>query len=504
MIVMPLRGLRTRGAELAGPANSTLFSLYTQFRAGTGPAPLGASLATAAVRGPVDPRTQIRVLDSIAENGAKLIEIHPGEESAVRMALTGDRMVPEVFYQPMSLALSLESELQPAGAGGLLEVTVRSAATGQGIAGVKVVGFTDFAERQGAESTTDANGVATLAFGTVPARLERLYAFPRTGFWGAVRMAVRTAGPLALDLAPIDLAQAHPLAHYFGEPALTVGTGVTVGVIDTGCGPHPDLLITGGMNCVSGQNATDFSDNGDQHGTHVAGIIAGRGTAPAGLRGVAPGVRLFSYRVFAQGRNASNFDIARAIDRAREDGCDLINLSLGRPAAAGAAPGEPVVRIALEDAREGGLLPIAAAGNDHRAGVAFPGADDLCVAVSALGDTAVLPRGSSSAATAMQPPGALATEFIADFSNVGPELDLTGPGVGVVSTVPGPAFAVMDGTSMACPAVTGIAARRLETRPDILTMTRDGARAAAIEALLLGAALTRGFTPPLEGRGLPQ
>ena len=504
MIVMPPRGLRARGAEMTGPVGSTLFSLYRQFQAGSGPEALGTSLASASILGTRERGTQLRVLDSIAENGAKLIEINPGEENTVRAALPGVRLVPEVFYQPMSLALSLESELQPAGAGGLLKVAVRSAATGQGIPGVKVVGFTDFVLREGAQATTNAKGVATLAFGVVPAQLERLYAFPRIGFWGALQMAVATAGPLAFNLLPIDLAQVHPLTHYFGEPALTVGTGVTVGVIDTGCGPHPDLVVAGGLNCVSGQNPAEFGDNGDQHGTHVAGIIAGRGTAPIGVRGVAPGVRLLSYRVFAQGRNASNFDIARAVDQAREDGCDLINLSLGRPAAQAALPDEPLVRVALEDARDAGLLPIAAAGNDHRAGIAFPGADDLCVAVSALGDTAILPAGSSSAATVMPPPGAVATEFIADFSNIGAELDLTGPGVGVVSTVPGPTFAVMDGTSMACPAVTGITSRLLASRPDILSMVRDGSRASAIEALLLGSAVTRGFTPPLEGRGLPQ
>jgi subtilisin len=213
-------------------------------------------------------------------------------------------------------------------------------------------------------------------------------------------------------------------------------------------------------------------------------------------------VQLFSYRVFAKGANASNFDIAKAIDQAREDGCDLINLSLGRPAG-GAAPDEPLVRIALEDAREAGMLPIAAAGNNFRKGVAFPAADDLCIAVSALGDQTILSAGSASAAAAAPPPGTNAAEFIADFSNVGPEVDLTGPGVGVVSTVPERDFAVMDGTSMACPAVTGVAARLLAAKPAILGMSRNAARAAAIADLLLSAAQSRGFTALLEGRGLP-
>jgi subtilisin len=125
------------------------------------------------------------------------------------------------------------------------------------------------------------------------------------------------------------------------------------------------------------------------------------------------------------------------------------------------------------------------------------------VAVSALGNQTVLSAGSVSATAAMPPPGTNTAEFIADFSNVGAEVDLTGPGVGVISTVPEGAFAVMDGTSMACPAVTGVAARLLASKPDILGMSRDASRATAISDLLFATAQSRGFPANLEGRGLP-
>jgi len=230
----------------------------------------------------------------------------------------------------------------------------------------------------GAEAFTNSTGDATLAFAARPGVLERLYAFADRGFWSALRLSIPTSAAMQLDLTPIDLSQVHPLRHYFGEPALTQGSGVNVGVIDTGSGPHPDLVITNGFNAVTGEVPTQFGDNGDLHGTHVAGIIGSRGSAPNGVRGIAPGVTLFSYRVFPKGSNASNFDIANAIDKAREQGCDLINLSLGRPAG-GTAPDEPLVRVALEDARAAGMLAIAAAGNDFRRGVSFPAADDLCI-----------------------------------------------------------------------------------------------------------------------------
>jgi subtilisin len=500
LIALPTRGLRAQRVGLDDEAAASLFALYQQLQAGN--VTLGGiGLASASVSRSVS-SVPMRVVDSIAENGAKLIEVNPQEEGALRAAMPGLRFVPEVFYEPLSLRLSLESDLQPVGAGTTVTVNVRSADGGPLGRRVKVVGFTNFALRRGAETFTNASGVATLSFTVTPPMLERLYVFADADFWSGLLLNVPTGGPITVQLRRIDLAQPHALRHYFGEPALAIGTGVTVGVIDTGCGPHPDLVVAGGFNAVSGEDPAQFGDNGDLHGTHVAGIIAARGAAPSGMRGVAPGVRLFSYRVFPKGSNASNFDIAKAIDRAREDNCDLINLSLGRPAAGSAAPDEPLVRIALEDARDAGILPIAAAGNDFRKGVSFPGADDLCVAVSALGNSALLVTNSVSAAGVAPPAGTDVNEFIGDFSNVGPQVDLTGPGVGVVSTVAPNSFAVMDGTSMACPAMTGVAARLLESKPAILGMSKGPARATALANELLNSAASRGFAPLLEGRGL--
>lgn len=502
MVALPPRGLRS-GPHVENSVKHRLLSLHSHLLTGDvrlhniGASTLGmGSLATS--------NAAVRVLGSIAETGAKLIEYRPDEENAVRAALPGLRLVPEVFYEPLSIRLSLESDLQPSGSGHDVQVTVRSSSNGKGIPRVKVVSFTNFALRAGAEAFTNSSGAARLTFAVKPGVLDRLYVFADRGFWSALGLSVSTSsGAIQVALAPIDLAQPHALRHYFGEPGLAEGAGVKVGVIDTGSGPHPDLVIAGGFNAVTGENPTQFSDNGDLHGTHVAGIIASRGVAPTGIRGVAPGASVFSYRVFPKGSNASNFDIANAIDKAREQQCDLINLSLGRPAGPSASD-EPLVRIALEDAREAGMLAIAAAGNDFRRGVSFPGADELCVAVSALGDKTILSMGSVSAAAAVAPPGTDPNEFIADFSNVGPEIDVTGPGVGVVSTVPQRDFAVMDGTSMACPAVTGLAARLIASKPGILGMARDAARATAIADALLSTARSRGFTANLEGRGFPK
>ena len=115
----------------------------------------------------------------------------------------------------------------------------------------------------------------------------------------------------------LPFAKARRLRYFYGNAPLTSGTGVTVGVIDTGVSSEPDLVIQGGFNAVTGENPNDFGDNGEGHGTHVAGIIAARGTPPNGIRGVAPAVTLRSYRVFGKNKpKASNFDILKALDHA--------------------------------------------------------------------------------------------------------------------------------------------------------------------------------------------
>ena len=149
------------------------------------------------------------------------------------------------------------------------------------------------------------------------------------------------------------------------------------------------------------------------------------------------------------------------------------------------------------------MVVIVAAGNDGRKPVSYPAMDDLAIAVSAVGRKGLFPAKSSESGDVAAPFGTDPKNFLAAFSNIGPELDVTGAGVGVVSTVPGGGHAPMSGTSMACPAVTGVLARLLANSPAVLSMPRNASRADAIKTLLFAHAQSLGLGITNEGKGLP-
>ena len=328
-------------------------------------------------------------------------------------------------------------------------------------------------------------------------KLERLYVYPIDAHWSMVRKRVTIKNGYKVTVAPLDLAYKDGLRHFYGNADPSVGRGVTVGVVDTGVADHPDLVVAGGANVVTGENPKDFGDNGKGHGTHVAGIIAARGTPPTGLRGVAPGVTLRAYRAYGQGQgSASSFAIAKAIDQAIRDKCDLINLSLS-----GSMP-DPVLKAAVDDARTKGSVCIASAGNGDRAPIGYPAAEDSALAVSGTGRKGTFPTNAAASDEVSMPFGTDKANFLGRFSNVGPQMDLTGPGVGIMSTFPG-GYAETSGTSMASPAVTGAAARAI-AGSRVIKMKRDAKRSAAIVKALLVSATALGFGPNYEGHGLPE
>jgi subtilisin len=403
-----------------------------------------------------------------------------------------------IYYKTALARVEVENKPKAMAGGAGVKTLITVTSNNNPVRGALVVAFTDFANRAGDQDHTNAKGQVRLNLGGVK-KLEQLYVYGPNGFWGKFGKNVKVGTGVKVEIAAIDLRFVDGVRHFVANAPLDAGQGVTVGVVDTGVGPHRDLNVAGGMNAVLDGDPLDFKDNGDQHGTHVAGIIASRGTPETGVRGIAPGVTLRSYRVFAKGERASSFAIAKAIDAATADDCDLINLSLG-------GDSDDTINDAVKRARAGGALVIAATGNDGRQPVAFPGAFPLALAVTALGVKKTFPKGSVEEADVVKPFGAVdPNDYIAAFSNVGSEVDLTGPGVGIISTVPNDEFAVMSGTSMATPAVTGLAAVLLAVEKTALAMLpRDQTRSDAMAKVVLQAAKKRGFPASLEGNGLPK
>ncbi len=440
----------------------------------------------------------MNIIDTIREDGPKLIEMD--DEDAERIANAPDspvRAVPIVTYDPPDPELQVAGEiLTPTSSLTTVTFTCTDSTTGAPLADTRIVAFTDFSTRRGGAGTTDASGSVSvqLTSGTI----ERLYAYAPPGYWGAFRSNLQTDAAISIDIEPVDLSYTDAVRRYYGATSFDSSRNVTVGVLDTGVGPHGDLNIVAGANTVTGEPSANYQDPRG-HGTHVAGLIGSNGAPPTGLRGVSPGVRIGAYRVFPASGGATNYAILKAMIRAASDGCDIVNLSLG------GGPYDQIVQEAIEDARQQGMLVVVASGNDGRKPISYPAAYQGATAVSAMGHVDTFPVGSLPEGDVERPPHSAvdSKEFLASFSNVGPQTALTGLGVGVLSTLPGNQFGPMSGTSMAAPVVAGAAASLLSQDPTILAMPRDRARSDAIERLLQSNGVRRGFGNISEGYGLP-
>lgn len=491
-ILMPVRGFRAIQPFSAPGVAHFLISIA---RVGVvGPQPFGREEA---------PPLKMRVLDSIRIDGPKLVELLPDEAITLRAHQPSLKLVPIIYYRPaVAPRFKIKSRPTVAAARAAVKIKLKvvSKKDATPISGAWVVAFIDFEKGIGDQGLTNSKGEVRLSLGGSTKKLQRLYVYPEKGFWGYLKRNMTVASGVTIGLDPLELSYTDSLRYLYGNSPDDSGSGVKVAVIDTGIDmTHPDLHVDGGMNTVLGENPNDFGPNTSSHGTHVAGIIAGRGNPPSGLRGLAPNVTLRSYRVFGKNaEGASNYDIIKAIDQAVADDCDLINMSLG------GGPSDDAMSAAIEEARTRGTLVIVAAGNEYRSAVSFPASDPLAIAVSAMGRKGTFPKDSTENGDIAAPYGKDRNDFVAAFSNIGLELDLIGPGVGVLSTVLG-GYAPMSGTSMACPAVTGFAAKMLSMpgHTNILNMPRDQARSDAMAQALLQAAESLGFGPTYEGKGLP-
>ncbi len=301
------------------------------------------------------------------------------------------------------------------------------------------------------------------------AQLDALYADPRFGTWSEDR------------LARASLAESGPLVQ---APQLWAaggrGAGQGIAILDTGVdGGHPFLagrVVTEA--CFSTNSAANRSTSvcpngqaeqtgagaarpcgvsGCEHGTHVAGIAAGRG---ADFSGMAPDADIIAVQVFSRFTGAAcggqaacvasfTSDQIRALDFVQQlagaRAVAAVNMSLGGGRSTTACDSD-ITKPVIDQLRAAGIATVIASGNDgFRDSVSFPGCISTAVTVGAT----------------------TKADALADFSNCGPQVDLHAPGVGINSSIPGARFAAFSGTSMATPHVAGAFAALRSRGPDV-------------------------------------
>ncbi|MFS4469023.1 S8 family peptidase [Maribacter sp. 2210JD10-5] len=211
-------------------------------------------------------------------------------------------------------------------------------------------------------------------------------------------------------------------------------------------------------------NSTDYGNGNPQnrvddesHGTHVAGIIAAERNNGIGVNGVANNVAIMSLRAVPNGDEYDK-DIARAIRYAVDNGAKIINGSFGKSY----SPKAQWVYDAIKYAGEKDVLFVHAAGNDGAnlddpANPNFP--NDQINNGPEISDN-VLTVG------ALDPN--YGSELLASYSNYGDiNVDIFAPGTDIYSTYPNNEYEYSPGTSMAAPAISGLAALLFSQYPNL-------------------------------------
>lgn len=225
-----------------------------------------------------------------------------------------------------------------------------------------------------------------------------------------------------------------------------------------------------GNNVVQGPLDADGVASDADHGTHVAGIIAAERNNGKGVNGIADAARIMALRAVPNGDEYDK-DIANSVRYAVDNGAKIINMSFGK----GYSPYKRDVDAAFAYAAKKGVLIVHSAGNDAKNNDVAPSFPNRYLAMNPIAaikgwlDVAA----SSARATATLP---------ADFTNFGKQtVDLFSPGVDIVSSVPGQKYEAYSGTSMAGPAVAGVAALVWSQYP---TLNADEIKALLLQSVI--------------------
>lgn len=262
--------------------------------------------------------------------------------------------------------------------------------------------------------------------------------------------------PTGIDRVQSDL---NPPTSPVDVDIAVIDTGIWLGSNPDGSARnHEDLNVVAVTNCTQaifyplfGGCSASGTNDGNGHGTHVAGIAAAKDNSLGSL-GSAPGARLWSLKAINDDGTGSLGAVLAAIDlaTAHSDQIDVVNMSIT------ISPAQQSVTDSVNASIDSGLVYVVAAGNNG-ADVAnyspanVPGA----ITVSALADFDGQP-GALGSPTCRDD---VSDDMLAGWSNFGSGVDLASPGVCIYSTWLNDGYAVLSGTSMASPLVAGAAGR---------------------------------------------
>jgi subtilisin family serine protease len=360
-----------------------------------------------------------------------------------------------------------------------------------------------------AQALTDESGTARLNFfGSSIDSIQTIFIRPAADYWDRLISAPRL-GPGVNTIRLRSLAEFYPNFPAqrllgWGQQLMRIdpttgrfsGSGVRVGIIDSGCdNSHPQLRHIGqGKDFTAGATDNSWTRDPLAHGTHCAGIINATNTEQ-GIAGCAPEAELHVFKVIPEGRVS---DLLAALDECIVRELDIVHIGV-------VCEFSELVSQKLYEAYLKGIACVAAAGNTGAA-PAFPATLPWVMSVGAVGRLKEFPADSSHMLAVLPHLIGADEVFAASFSAAGSQVMVAAPGVAVVSTVPGGGYLAADGTSVAAAYAAGFATLVLAHHPLLqqgVLRARNEQRVQALFELIRASAVPHFADPLRSGAGVP-